>query len=116
MDDQLIGAFELPATVPILQNGKHRVSMYAGVIYNGISGTRGNYLFTKPRVYNSMELFIDSSALHTKTNIKSNNNPLMRMIHAHVKLLQGGSRHNAWTEPPDIIAGTGSSPLPIVLH
>lgn len=60
VDDQTIGAFELPATIPILQNGKHKVALYAGVIYNGISGTRGNYLFTQPRIYDGMELFIDS--------------------------------------------------------
>ena len=60
VDDQVIGAFELPATIPILQNGKHKVALYAGVIYNGISGTRGAYLFTRPRIYQEMELFIDS--------------------------------------------------------
>ncbi len=60
VDDQIIGAFELPATIPILASGKHKVTLYAGVIYNGISGTRGNYLFTQPRIYDQMELFIDS--------------------------------------------------------
>lgn len=60
VDDQIIGAFELPATIPILAQGKHHVSLYAGVIYNGISGTRGSYLFTGPRIYDGMELFMDS--------------------------------------------------------
>ncbi len=60
VDDQIIGAFELPATIPILASGQHKVALYAGVIYNGISGTRGNYLFTQPRIYDGMELFIDS--------------------------------------------------------
>jgi hypothetical protein len=61
VDDQLIGAFELPATVPILQNGPHKVALYAGAIYNGISGTRGTYLFTQPQVFESLELYIDST-------------------------------------------------------
>lgn len=60
VDDQVIGAFELPATIPILASGKHKLSLYAGVIYNGISGTRGQYLFAKPRVYQNFELVADS--------------------------------------------------------
>jgi len=60
VDDQVIGAFELPATIPILANGKHKVALYAGVVYNGITGTRGNYLFTKPKVYQEFELAMDS--------------------------------------------------------
>jgi hypothetical protein len=60
VDDQIIGAFELPATIPILASGKRKVALYAGVILNGISGTRGNYLFTQPRIYDELELFIDS--------------------------------------------------------
>lgn len=60
VDDQIIGAFELPATIPILANGDHKVALYAGVMYNGISGTRGAYLFTRPRIYQDMELFMDS--------------------------------------------------------
>lgn len=60
VNDQIIGAFELPATIPILNNGKNKVALYAGVKYNGISGTRGNYLFTQPQIYDGMELFMDS--------------------------------------------------------
>jgi len=60
VDDQIIGAFELPATIPILAQGKHKLSLFAGVIYNGISGTRGGYLFTKPRIYEEIELVMDS--------------------------------------------------------
>lgn len=60
VDDQIIGAFELPATIPILANGPHKLSLYAGVKYNGISTTRGAYLFTQPRIAQSFEFTIDS--------------------------------------------------------
>lgn len=61
VDDQIIGAFELPATIPILEQGYHKLSLYSGVIYNGISNTRGTYLFTKPQIYEEIELFVDST-------------------------------------------------------
>jgi len=60
VDDQLIGAFELPATIPILAQGKHKVALYAGIKNNGMSGTRGYYLMTKPWVNEEYELVMDS--------------------------------------------------------
>jgi hypothetical protein len=60
-DDQLIGAFELPAKhIPILLEGKHKLSLYPGIKYNGISGTRGPYLFVEPAEYPEFNLVIDS--------------------------------------------------------
>ncbi len=46
LDDELIGAFELPAMVPLIAEGKHEVSIKPGVILNGISSTRAAYPFT----------------------------------------------------------------------
>lgn len=40
VDDEAIGAFELPATIPILKSGEHKVMLKFGVILNGISATR----------------------------------------------------------------------------
>lgn len=45
VDDDLIGAFELPARFPVLKNGKHTVRILPGVKKNGISATRINYEF-----------------------------------------------------------------------
>jgi len=45
VDDQAIGAFELPAKLPILVEGKHKVFIKAGIKVNGIADTRGAYPF-----------------------------------------------------------------------
>ena len=60
-DDQLIGAFELTTFhIPILLEGKHKLTLYPGIEYNGISGTRGPYLFVEPAEYPEFNLYPDS--------------------------------------------------------
>ena len=60
-DDQLIGAFELPTYhIPILLEGVHKLSLYPGIEYNGVSGTRGPYLFVEPAEYPEFNLIVDS--------------------------------------------------------
>ena len=46
-DDQLIGAFELPCDVPVLDLGTKKISIGAGVKINGISSLRAPYPFYK---------------------------------------------------------------------
>ncbi|MCB0397178.1 MAG: hypothetical protein KDD36_11010 [Flavobacteriales bacterium] len=45
IDDQAIGAFELPARVPVPYSGSHKVTIYPGIKMNGISATRVIYPF-----------------------------------------------------------------------
>lgn len=45
VDDQLVGAFELPCTVPVLYEGTHTLKVLPGVMENGISETRITYPF-----------------------------------------------------------------------
>ena len=45
VNDQLIGAFELPATIPVLHSGDVEVTIRAGIKMNGISATRLRYPF-----------------------------------------------------------------------
>lgn len=45
INDRLIGAFELPATIPILQTGPVTVSVRGGVYNNGLSNQRVVYPF-----------------------------------------------------------------------
>ena len=45
VDDQPIGAFELPATIPVLYSGNHTVIIKPGIKINGIAGTRSIYPF-----------------------------------------------------------------------
>lgn len=60
-DDQLIGAFELPThNIPILMEGKVKLTLYPGIKNNGISGTRSPYLFIEPAVFPEFNLVVDS--------------------------------------------------------
>lgn len=45
VDDQLVGAFELPCTVPVLYEGTHVIKIHPGIQENGISETRIPYPF-----------------------------------------------------------------------
>jgi hypothetical protein len=45
IDDQILGAFELPAEFPVLADGKHKVTIKPGIKVSGISETRGAYPF-----------------------------------------------------------------------
>jgi len=67
VDDQIIGSFELrgtdaepPLVIPVLAEGVHKVSLYAGIKYNGMSGTRGPYPFVIPMIYENVNFTIDS--------------------------------------------------------
>lgn len=42
---QLLGAFELPAKIPVLATGKGQLQILAGIWDNGLSGTRVKYPF-----------------------------------------------------------------------
>jgi hypothetical protein len=48
VDDQVVGAFELPAKVPILKTGIHTVKIFPGIKVNGIAATRAIYPFYQP--------------------------------------------------------------------
>ena len=54
IDDQLVGAFQMPCTVPVLYEGTHTVKVLAGIKENGISETRITYPF-----YETFEQSVD---------------------------------------------------------
>ncbi len=61
VDDQMIGAFELPAErIPVLSEGLHKLTLIAGIKYNGMSGTRGPYPFYEPAIDTTFMLILDS--------------------------------------------------------
>ncbi|MDP3445941.1 MAG: hypothetical protein Q8T08_24030 [Ignavibacteria bacterium] len=62
VNDQLIGAFELPATIPVLARGKNKLEIRPGIKLNGISGTRVPNPFYKPYTINDFT-FIEDSVL-----------------------------------------------------
>lgn len=48
VNDRLVGAFELPAEIPVLAEGICKVEVMAGIKQNGIASTRVPYPFYKP--------------------------------------------------------------------
>lgn len=60
VDDDVKGCFELPATIPILKQGPHKVAVYAGIAVNGIKDSRADYPFTAPAIFNNVNLVPDS--------------------------------------------------------
>lgn len=50
VNDDLIGAFELPATFPVLKEGNVELKVYAGIKDNGIAASRARYLLYAPHV------------------------------------------------------------------
>lgn len=45
MDNEALGVFSLPARIPVLAEGEHSFTIYAGIKVNGISATRTRYPF-----------------------------------------------------------------------
>ncbi len=60
VDDDPVGCFELPATFPVLKHGPHKVTIYGGIMSNGIAAARAPYPFYKPQIYESLNLVEDS--------------------------------------------------------
>ena len=60
VNDQLIGAFELPATIPILARGKQKLEIRPGIKLNGIGGTRVPYPFYQPYTVQDFNFIEDS--------------------------------------------------------
>ncbi len=59
LDETLIGAFELPARVPILTEGTQNITLRPGIKINGMSSTRAIYPYLNP-VTRSLKLIKDS--------------------------------------------------------
>lgn len=60
VDDDCIGCYELPATLPVLKEGVHRLEIRPGIKVNGIANTRTDYPFVAPATYSSANLVPDS--------------------------------------------------------
>ncbi len=59
-NDQTIGVFELPATIPVLLDGKYRLRLEAGIELNGISTTRTSDPFYAPVIIDDFDFVPDS--------------------------------------------------------
>jgi hypothetical protein len=67
VDDEFLGAYELPARLPVLKTGKHKVTVWSGIKKNGIAATRLSYEFYNS-VVRDVTLTPDST---TKTGVLS---------------------------------------------
>lgn len=45
VDNNILGAFPLPCSIPILEEGKHKIDLRPGIIYNGMNNMREEYSF-----------------------------------------------------------------------
>lgn len=52
VDDQFTGAYQLPANIPVLANGVHKIQLRPGIILNGISSTRSIYPLYTSLIFN----------------------------------------------------------------
>jgi hypothetical protein len=60
VDDDLIGAWQMPATIPILSEGAHKLSLMPGVLVNGMTGIRAYYPCVVPIIKPDFEFVPDS--------------------------------------------------------
>lgn len=63
VNSQLIGAYELPVTFPVLARGKQKLEIRPGIKMNGIAATRVPYPFYKPYIINGFNFIEDSVQL-----------------------------------------------------
>jgi hypothetical protein len=48
VEEEIVGVYDLPAYVPVLQEGRKNVRIFAGIKNNGLSSTRIRYPFFQP--------------------------------------------------------------------
>ncbi len=71
IDGLLLGVFELPATIPVLESGSHEIAIKPGIKNNGISSTRLAYTFYETYTTN-IELTPElTNTIHPTTTYKS---------------------------------------------
>jgi hypothetical protein len=100
VDDEFIGAFEMPARFPVLKNGKHNVKVFPGVKKNGIAATRVSYEFYSP-IQKSIRLTPDSTSnLQTqRTTYMTTTNFLWREDFEDIAItLDTTPRSTAWIQ------------------
>ncbi len=79
VNDQLLGVFELPALLPVLQEGENKLEIRAGIKINGIGATRAPYPFYVPYTLSSFN-FIPGSIQLVKPSTKYSDIPVFAWI------------------------------------
>lgn len=95
VNDQQIGAFELPAMFPVLAIENQKLEIRPGIKVNGISSTRAPYPFYKPIIYDDFLFIPDSTipVINPTTEYYSNVNFLWMedFEHAGISLSESSS-------------------------
>lgn len=73
LDETLIGAFELPARVPILAEGNQNITIRPGIKINGIGSTRAIYPYLLP-LTKEVRLVKDSAVLLSQVSTRYRDN------------------------------------------
>jgi hypothetical protein len=60
VDDNIVGGFELPCSIPVLAEGVHKLEISPGIILNGISDTRAPYPVIEPIIMYDFNFITDS--------------------------------------------------------
>jgi len=60
VDDDLIGGFEMPATIPVLVEGVHKLEIRPGILLNGISDTRAPNPCFQPTIFYDFNFIVDN--------------------------------------------------------
>ena len=61
VDDDLVGGFEMPALIPVLKEGLHKLEIRPGIKLNGISDTRAPNPCFQPVIVEEFKLVPDST-------------------------------------------------------
>jgi hypothetical protein len=73
VDDDLIGGFEMPALIPVLKEGVHKLEIRPGIKLNGISDTRAPNPCFQPIIVSNFNLVPDSIVLANGVSTYYNN-------------------------------------------
>ena len=116
IDEQLIGAFELPVTFPVLYEGEHQIRIRAGIKVNGIAVTRAPYPFYTHYVSSINLKGGEKSTLHPTVSYVSGTQFSFMENFDNVGILLKNSPSGTDTSMqqifsstnPDVFEGTGS--------
>lgn len=75
VNDQFRGAYELPATIPILQKDSNNLKIFAGIKDNGITSTRVRYHFYKS--YEEDVFLVEDSVVEITPTFSYTNNSII---------------------------------------
>lgn len=75
VNDQFVGAYELPATIPLLHKDTNNIKIFAGIKDNGISSTRVRYHFYKS--FEKNVFLVEDSIVNIQPNFRYTDNAII---------------------------------------